>query len=129
MIIDTDFAIWYLKKDKKTLEKFETLIKERRKVYTTHVTVWELYKGAYYSSKQNENLKKITKFLQFIPVLPFTLEIGKRFAELFVSLEQKGERIGEMDTLISAIALEYGYPILTRNMKHFEKTNVIIETW
>ena len=79
--------------------------------------------------RHEENLKKITKLLEYIPILPFTLEIGKRFAELFVNLELKGERIGEMDTLISAIALEYGHPILTRNVKHFEKTNVMIEMW
>jgi tRNA(fMet)-specific endonuclease VapC len=129
MIIDTDFAIWYLKKDKKTLEKFDALISEGIKIYTTHVTVWELYKGAYYSSKTQENLKKITTFLQYIPVLPFSLEIGKRFADLYATLEQKGEKIGEMDTLISAIAIEYDYPILTRNVKHFEKTEAKIETW
>ena len=129
MIIDTDFAIWYLKKDKKTMEKFEDLIQKGVKIYSTHITVWELFKGAYYSSKQKENLEKVENFLNYIPILPFTREIGNRFASLFVKLEKDGNRIGEMDTLVASITLEYGYPILTRNIKHFDKTNVMIETW
>ena len=129
MIIDTDFAIWFLKKDKDTMEKFETLLNSGTKIYTTHVTVWELYKGAYYSSKIEENIEKVNTFLQYIPILPFTREIGNRFAKLFVSLEKNGDRIGEMDTLIASIALEYGYPILTRNVKHFQKTDTKIDTW
>ena len=131
MIIDTDFVILYLKKDPKTLEKFRELIENNKqsKIYTTHVSAWELYRGAYISSRKEENLRKINKFLSYLPILPFTEEIDKRFGMLFVKLENDGKRIGVMDTLIASIALEYNLPVVTRNVKHFEKTEVMIETW
>lgn len=111
------------------MEKFNELIQARVQIFSTHVTVWELYKGAYTSSKKEENLIKIKKFLHYIPILPFTDEIDINFVELLVKLEKDGYRIGAMDTLIASIALEHDLPILTRNVKHFEKTGAKIETW
>jgi len=129
MIVDTDFAIWFLKKDKKTLEKFNKLIESKVRIYTTHITAWELYKGAYMSSKKEDNVIKVKKFLKYIPILPFTQEIDERFASLHVKLEENGNRIGVMDTLIASIALEHDFPVLTRNITHFEKTGIKIESW
>lgn len=81
------------------------------------------------SSKKVENISLLEELCSFFEILPFTEAIDKRFGSLLHTLERKGHPIGVMDTLIASIGLEYDLPVLTRNIKHFEKAGVKIETW
>ena len=59
-------------------------------------------------------------------ILPFTKTTDQRFGKLQNDLEKQGKIIGEMDTLIASIALDYGYSIVTGNIKHYQRTGVQI---
>jgi tRNA(fMet)-specific endonuclease VapC len=43
------------------------------------------------------------------------------FGRIVGHLQSKGTAIGDVDTLIGAVALETGHPVVTRNVRHFER--------
>ncbi len=98
-------------------------------LFTTHINLCELYHGAYKSRNPEKNIEEIDKMLDFIGLLPFTIEIDKQFGQLIKQLLEKGTPIGEMDTLIAAFALIYDQSIVTRNIKHYNKTDVTISNF
>ena len=129
MILDTDFLISLLRKRPEAIQKLEQIKESENILFISHVNLWELYTGAYKSHEQEENIERIDKLREFFEILPFTETIDRRFGFLQDKLEKEGNPIGVMDTLIACIALEYNLPVVTKNIKHFERTDVIIETW
>jgi predicted nucleic acid-binding protein len=57
-----------------------------------------------------------------VPVIPFSLAAARRCAELREDLARDGKRVRSraLDLITAAIALEYGYTLVTRNRKDYE---------
>ncbi|GEM_PF-7083026 len=59
-----------------------------------------------------------------------TTEFPMRYAHVRYSLECKGVKIGERDTLIAAHALTIGATIVTRNTREFKRVpQLFVEDW
>ncbi len=129
MLLETDFLVSLLRKDKVAIQKLHELSESFETLRTSHINVCELYKGAYISSNTGENLRAIEELLDYIEILPFDLGVDQQFGRLWAQLQQQGEQIGEMDILIASIALTHKEAVLTRNIKHFEKTKVSLTSW
>jgi tRNA(fMet)-specific endonuclease VapC len=73
---------------------------------------------------------KVKLLLEQLRILPFTAETASHAATLRATLEAKGNRIGPMDVLIAATALEHALPIVTSNLAEFQRVpKLACESW
>jgi predicted nucleic acid-binding protein len=56
--------------------------------------------------------------------LPWTAEIGLRWAQLLADLRRAGQAIPVKDSLIAATALAHGLVVITRNTRDFQDAGV-----
>ena len=120
-LLDSDILIAYFRNVPKAVEIIDNLILENAEIKTTIFNVAELYKGAYLSSKVEENIKQIEEFLQSITIIDFTIQDAIKFAQISADLRKKGEKIGDFDELIASIAINNEETIFTRNISHYER--------
>jgi tRNA(fMet)-specific endonuclease VapC len=65
--------------------------------------------------------RKVRLLLEHLLILPFTGETASHAAILRAGLESTGQSIGPMDVLIAATALEHQLPIVTENLREFQR--------
>ncbi|MBI4210689.1 MAG: type II toxin-antitoxin system VapC family toxin [Candidatus Diapherotrites archaeon] len=127
--LDSDILVAATRNDRAAVSKIEELdlAGERRTV--TPITITELYKGAYKSGSV-QNISKAEELFSFLEVIEYDFDAAREAGRIFALLEQGGSKIGDMDTLIGAIALRHGETLLTRNAKHFAKIpGLKVEKW
>lgn len=129
MILDTDFLIALLRKQPDSIQFLENLINDGSNLRISHVNLWELYQGVFSSQKIQQNLDDMEELISFFDILEFTKTSDKRFGMVMSELKKQGKPIGVMDTILASLALEHDEPIITRNVKHFNETNVSIKEW
>ena len=121
VILDTDFIIGYFREAPKIIEILSNYEENGTKLKTTIINVGELYKGAYLSTKIEENITKIEHFLKKVEVLNLNLTIMKIYAKISADLRKKGEIIGDYDELIASIIIHHKETLITRNVRHYER--------
>ncbi|MGF1513698.1 MAG: type II toxin-antitoxin system VapC family toxin [Elainellaceae cyanobacterium] len=90
----------------------------------------ELYYGAYKSSKQQQNLKKLTQFFQQFKSLPFDDLSASIAGQIRTQLDAQGCPIGPNDLLIAAIALANELTLITHNTREFARIDTLAyEDW
>ena len=90
----------------------------------------ELYAGAYYSAKSQQNLANVKLFLQAFSAPSFDERVADRSGEIWALLERTGQQIGAFDLLIAATALVHGLAVVTHNTREFSRVpNLRIEDW
>ena len=68
--------------------------------------------------------------LQEYPALPWTSAAADQYGDMAAHLQQSGQAIGAMDTLIAAHALAEGLTLVTHNTRHFERIpGLKLEDW
>ena len=120
-ILDSDIIIAYFRNITKAVKIIDNLILEKINLKTTIFNVAELYKGAYLSSKVEENLKQIEEFLENITIIEFSIQDAIKFAQISAELRKKGETVGDFDELIASITINNKETIFTRNTSHYER--------
>ncbi len=127
--IDTSIAVDILRgTDLKTSDRFSKISKAHG-IYISCITVAELYKGAFLSEKQEENLQLVRDFVDSFEVLWIDGQACRGFGKQFAELHEKGKIVGEFDLLIAAIANSNGMKVITKNRKDFERIDVQTEVW
>ena len=103
-------------------------------VYISAVTVSELLVGVYRADTQERRVKRtalVESVLARVSVLPFTAEVARLHAQLLADLMGRGQKIGAHDLIIAATALHHGFPVLTNNVREFERVtglDVLVHT-
>ena len=108
-----------LKEEPDAVKKIGELTNKGAPVVTTIITAYELLKGAYLSSKRQENIAIVKEAISNIQVLDLTDEACEEAANIYSELRKHGSSIGEFDILIAAIAKTNQESILTRD-KHLK---------
>jgi tRNA(fMet)-specific endonuclease VapC len=73
---------------------------------------------------------KVHLLLDHLHILPFTGDTAAIAARVRASLETIGRPIGPMDILIASTALENDLPLVTTNLKEFQRVpGLACETW
>jgi toxin FitB len=62
--------------------------------------------------------------VQTIDCLSWDSVVSQRWAKLVVQSRKKGQTLPILDTMIAATALAHDLTVVTRNMRHFQKTGV-----
>ena len=97
-------------------------------IYTTTITLAELYRGAYGSSETGQELSKIDKLLRGISILTLDNESAKKYGEFYNQL--RSNRIGDADLFIASIVITNNEILLTKNLRHFERIPLLkISSW
>jgi hypothetical protein len=99
--------------------------------FLSAITVGELRRGTFLlpQGKRRSTLEDwidglVDRFTDNI--LPVTMETCEVWAELSASAQQRGRTISMADGLIAATAIQHGMRVVTRNVKDFEPTGVLI---
>jgi len=121
IIVDTDFLSDYLVGTISAKKAAYALLNEGLYVVTTVITVSELYFGSYRRKWQQKRLQALNKLVSNLQVISFTREHTKEYGKIRASLVDQGTDIGFADTAIAAIAKIESLPVLTSNIKHFER--------
>jgi predicted nucleic acid-binding protein len=87
------------------------------------VSVIELEHGIW-RAKDSEQADRRRKFFEdlfaAIPVYPLTFNIARRAGRIDGESRRKGAVIPFQDLVIGATALEFGYAVVTANVRHFQ---------
>lgn len=59
-------------------------------------------------------------------IVPIDVEIARTWGEIYGRLRRRGVQLAPPDGLIAATALQHGMHVVTRNVKDFEPTGVLI---
>ena len=129
-LLDTDTCILLLRGD-------EAVVSRARKqspgdLAISAITHYELLYGAKRcpANWQIHESSKIERLLQVLTILPFSHTTSAHAAKLRAALGKAGTPIGPMDLLIAATALEFQLPLVTGNLREFQKVpGLTCETW
>jgi predicted nucleic acid-binding protein len=61
-----------------------------------------------------------------LPILPFDLQVARVHAQIFAELASTGSLINAHDLLIAATALTHNLPVLTENVRDFERVRGLV---
>lgn len=129
MILDTSFIIDVMQRDAKALEKLADMIKKGTPQAITTPSLFELWSGIAQSNKPLEEKKKIRDVLLGQTIFELDKESAEHAGIIDGFLIKKSEKIEPVDSMIAGIAKVNSETVLTRNTKHFEKTDVMVETY
>ena len=117
-IIDTSVMIALLKGTPDAKEKIRESLNQNDLPAVTIITVYELLKGAYLSSKRQDNLTNVKEALSNMQILELSTEACEEASNIYYELYRSGKLISEFDILIAAVAKTQGQTLLTRD-QHF----------
>jgi predicted nucleic acid-binding protein len=116
LLIDTSIIIDYLRKKNKRKSQFYK-ISATHTLFISTITLFELFAGA----KNEQKMKDIDSVIEYVKMLPFTEETAKTAGEIYLALRDENKLIEAKDIFIAATALSHDLPLMTLNVKHFER--------
>ena len=126
-LFDTDTCIGLLKGDAAVVAAWRSC---EDQCALPSMVVGELYYGAYKSTVREEELNRVTMFLDIFPEIQPSKRSMRRFGEIKAILELKGTRLADADIIIASTAIEEGLPLITGNVKHYSRIEgLAIEYW
>ena len=124
-LIDTNIIIYYINNDRKIVNR----LINKSNIYISTISVGELYFGVNVSSKKNENIKVLDKYINYFDILGTNINTAYHYATIRATLRKIGKPIPDNDIWIAAIAKEHNLIIATRD-KHFLSLDFIqTENW
>ena len=116
MVIDTSIFIEFLRaKAKKSTVLYR--LAEEDFLCTTSITIFELLMGATDLNKKKD-IEILTKDLI---ILPFTDQSAIDAGNIFHNLRRNNKLIEFRDIFIASICISNDLPLVTTNLKHFER--------
>lgn len=119
-MLDTDILSEFLRGNPRVIDKVDEHLKEFGFISLSIITYYEILNGLLYKDAR----KQLTKFEDFTAlnkVIPLTMRMAKKAAEIQADLRKRGTEIGHADTLIAGIAITSELQLVTNNTDHFER--------
>jgi tRNA(fMet)-specific endonuclease VapC len=128
-MLDTDICIYIAKQSNpKVMARFAKY--NVGDVGISVVGYGELRVGTEKGNRTAEGLKALNLFIQVVPVLPISPEVGESYARTRADLERRGKIIGANDLWIGSHCLQLGLTLVTNNEREFSRIpNLPIENW
>lgn len=115
-MIDTSIIIDYLRKKNKKKSQFYKSVGNYT-LFVSTITLFEFFAGA----KDERKRQDIDNIMEYVKILPFTKNTAKKSGEIHQSLKNKNKLIEIKDLFIAATALSHNLPLMTLNVKHFDR--------
>ena len=126
MVLDTDTISCYLRGSESVKDKF---IQHQYELASTTINYAELL----YGLKKRDNKKylpKVEMIFDNIKLYDFDKKAAKIFSTLKVDMQKKGIVVADMDLMIASIAIANGEKLISNNLKHFSKIEILdVESW
>lgn len=120
MILDSTFLIDVLRGDSDVAELIGE-IDATGTPFVSAVTVMELYEGIHLADASESERGEVRQLLTEVSELAFDRECALRSGRINADLVSSGEPIDETDVVIAATAIVNDYPVVTRNVDHFDR--------
>lgn len=129
ILLDTDICIYAINR-----KRPEVLARVRDYrigvVGISSITYAELRFGVENSSRVEENLARLERFLLPLEIVPFDAEAGRQYGRLRTELKCAGCPIGSNDLLIAAHTLGLDATLVTNNVREFARISGLrVEQW
>lgn len=126
-MLDTNICIYAMNGNLSVLNKLNE-VKDNSII--SSIVYAELVFGIENSNCKGKNYRTLNGFLEPIGILPFDRSAAKRYGEIRFFLQHLGIPIGDHDIMIAAHALSLGLPLVTNNVREFERVpDLKIENW
>lgn len=130
MILDTTFIIDLMDGNIDALKKQQELQTNNENVQITTITIFELFSGVGRCSQPEKEKQKLKAILESQHLLVLDEECAEKAGIIHGTLQKEGQAIEIQDCLIAGIALNHNEPLLTRNIKHFQRIKRLkVETY
>lgn len=134
MIADTDFFIDLMHPGSayhtRAARKAKELAEQGVRLLMTAVTRFELATGIEQAARQEDERERVHRLVREFPTYALDGPAAHHAGLIHGSLRAAGMPVGVMDTLIAAIALAHGEPLLTRNLEDFRRiSGLMVETY
>lgn len=128
-LLDTNTCIRYLNGTSVHVRNHLANVKETE-VKLCSVVKAELQFGALKSARPQENLLKLSRFLDRFVSLPFDDRAAGPYGEIRLNLSQRGLPIGANDLLIASIAMANRLTLVTHNTAEFGRVpGLLLVDW
>ncbi len=121
MILDTTFIIDLMRDDSDAVVLAESLEGDFVQQRISAMTVFELYHGIEKSMDSDDERRRVTDVIDTKPIYPADGAVMRKAGRIHGRLENRGEPIGEGDSVVAATAIVTDEPVVTRNVGHFER--------
>lgn len=121
MIVDTNVLIRVMQDDERAKRKIAALEDRRVHLRLSSVSQFELFHSIERVNDPTERRRIIERVLESKPTYPADDTVMKKAGRIDGRLTSDGRSIGIGDTIIGATALVHEEPVLTENVKHFER--------
>jgi len=86
------------------------------------VVVYELFISVGKGANPEENRRAVERVLEGFPLVPATESIAKRAGRFEGEIQRRhGKGIGTADAIIASTAIEFDEPVMTENVRDYEK--------
>lgn len=129
-LLDTDILSEVLKrKDKRVLANARQYLSEYPRFTFSSITAYEVIRGLH-ANQATRQLGEFVKTVATSDVLPVTMPILMRAAELWADASRLGRAQNDADLIIAATALEHHRVLVTGNTDHFSWIlGLTLENW
>jgi tRNA(fMet)-specific endonuclease VapC len=124
-LLDTDIFSEFLKgQDPKVQQNAAAYRQAIGPLTISVVTVMEMVKG-FHKVNREPAIQALLTRLASEEVLGFDIEAAQKAGRIHADLERTGQPIGWADTVIAAIALQYGLELITGNTTHYQRVQLL----
>jgi predicted nucleic acid-binding protein len=129
IFLDSDTLSYFLAENSKIVQRVKENIKDGTILAISSVGAYEILKGLQYRG----NKRKAARFqslLEYIEVVPFSIEFVPIAAGIYAELRKSGITIGDADILIASTVIATNSILVTNNKKHYENIQSLnLENW
>lgn len=122
MSLSLDTSVWIdllRRRDAVVMERFSACVLSQTPLVASALVLHELETGLVAARASERRRIQLATLLAQAAVVDFTQEDSRASGALRARLRNRGEPIGEIDTLIAGQALARGWTMITRNVRHF----------
>jgi tRNA(fMet)-specific endonuclease VapC len=127
-LIDTDILVYSLKGHERVVHHLRRTATAPKAISV--ISYGELLYGARKSARCEENLARVRRLGEVLPVIHVSPAIMETFGSLKARLEGTGRRLDDFDLVIAATAITLGYRLVTNNERHFARiAGLALDNW